>query len=113
MRVSGISPGNRRVFEPGWLEKNGLSGILAAGGVAFDPAVPGLAPGASMHPREDGNGTRHTSLSGLQAAAAAREAFPQKVHALLDGHREPAADELLELAVAFLAHRVEHLPTGL
>jgi hypothetical protein len=52
------------------------------------------------------------TLSGLQTAAAAGQAFAEKVHALLDRHREPSADELFELPVALLAHGVERLPAG-
>ena len=52
-------------------------------------------------------------VSGLEAAAAAREALPQKVHPLLDRHREPAADQRFELAVTLLADRAESLSAGL
>ena len=57
--------------------------------------------------------TRLSSRPGpLQAATAARQAFAQEVHALLDRHREPSADELFKLTVAFLAHRVKCLSAG-
>ena len=48
----------------------------------------------------------------LQTAAAAGQAFAQKVHAMLDRHCKPSADEFFELPVALLAHGVERLPAG-
>ena len=64
-------------------------------------------------------GTKRSTLAGfslpyfrLEAAAAARQAFAQKVHALFDWHREPSADEFFELPIALLAHGVKRLPAG-